>query len=549
MKWSLLLGRVSDVEVRAHISLLLLIPLVVFYERSGSLGGIMVSSLFLITLFICIFLHELGHTLIAQYYGIQVRSIILWPLGGLATLSRAPARPLQSLFITAAGPLVNLLLMAGLGLAAAGWFVAGVAGVLLWPDALPVFRYIVGLILLLALINLGLALLNLLPIFPMDGGQITRAALQLAVGQNRADTITMAISLPLALGLGVFGFVQGDVITVALAILFTFATTSLNRKLRQTMELGLLYLVERGGFYQRQKQYDRAVAWYTHKLGRRLSAAQAHRFYNNRGAAYLCMGDYQSALADFERLISLQPEYAPAYSNRGLVAHLAGDYDSALADFERAIQLKAGLAYPYINRGRLYRDRGNTVQALADCNEAIRLHVGTASFYFERAAVRYSLGDTAGALADGDQALRLSPSEALVQDEPFLAMTVRGRLDWALAYYRQARQLLPNSPLPYQGRADAYRINGQVEQAIAEYSQALRLAPQQAELYLGRGRAYHQQGNFTQAAADLFQVLALSDKAHLRQQARELLRLVSAPLASPLSLGASTAPTSPMKSA
>lgn len=110
MKWSLSIGRLAETDIRAHISLALLVPYVLIQVRPDSILNVLLFIAVLLAIFFCVLLHELGHTLVARRCGYQVQSIVLWPLGGFATMSRQPERPLHELLISAAGPLVNLLL-------------------------------------------------------------------------------------------------------------------------------------------------------------------------------------------------------------------------------------------------------------------------------------------------------------------------------------------------------------------------------------------------------------------------------------------------------
>ena len=123
------------------------------------LFGIMTSLLF----FSSVVLHELGHSVIAQNYGIAVKSITLFVFGGVAQMAREPERPVQEFNIAIAGPVVS----AALG--------AGFHGLSVWlPSA---FEGIVAQAQWLGRINLTLAVFNLIPGFPLDGGRVLRAVI------------------------------------------------------------------------------------------------------------------------------------------------------------------------------------------------------------------------------------------------------------------------------------------------------------------------------------------------------------------------------------
>lgn len=112
--------------------------------------------------FLSVLAHELGHSLVSARLGMPAPSITLFIFGGIAQLSREPKRPRDEFLIAGAGPLVSLVL--GLGFSALSWAGPGSVGVPL--AALGKW---------LGLVNLGLGLFNLLPVFPLDGGRILRA--------------------------------------------------------------------------------------------------------------------------------------------------------------------------------------------------------------------------------------------------------------------------------------------------------------------------------------------------------------------------------------
>ncbi len=158
MNGSLKIGTAFGIPIRIHWTFLLL-PYVLW------LGGSEPATLlaWIVVVFGCVLLHELGHSLVAKGFGIRVLDISFWPLGGMARMSEIPESPRIEGLVAIAGPAVNLAL-AGLGLLSATLTgVLGTAGV--------------TLSLWFAGINLLQGTFNLLPAFPMDGGRILRAFL------------------------------------------------------------------------------------------------------------------------------------------------------------------------------------------------------------------------------------------------------------------------------------------------------------------------------------------------------------------------------------
>jgi Zn-dependent protease len=144
-----------------------------------------------VALFVIVLLHEFGHALACRQVGGQANRIVLWPLGGLAFVA-PPQRPGATLWSIAAGPLVNLLLLPiAILLALAGQWTG-------WGDALPDMQ---NFLWAMVYINIGLLLFNLLPIYPLDGGQILRSLLWFVFGRARSLMIATIIGFIGAAGL------------------------------------------------------------------------------------------------------------------------------------------------------------------------------------------------------------------------------------------------------------------------------------------------------------------------------------------------------------
>ena len=146
-------------------------------------------------LFGCVLLHELGHSLVARWYGIPVYQVTLFIFGGVAQIGREAHRPGVELQVALAGPFVSVLLAAACLLGSAHL----AAGGLFADVALPILRY-------LAAINIGIIAFNLLPGFPLDGGRVLRAVLWLFTGSvRRAKRIASFFGMMLGIGLIVLG--------------------------------------------------------------------------------------------------------------------------------------------------------------------------------------------------------------------------------------------------------------------------------------------------------------------------------------------------------
>lgn len=203
---SYLLGRVTGIPIRVHITLLILLPFIAlqfgaWFESARFFWGLLCAA----GVFAGVALHELGHSWIAIRKGCRVREIMLLPIGGVAKMTHMPVRPLDEFLVAVAGPATSALL-AGLCLAAGLLFGALGAGSLS-----------TGFMILTA-VNLALFLFNLLPSFPMDGGRIFRAWMTPKLGRLQATALAARIGRIMAVVFGIFGFFNGNFILVLIAV-------------------------------------------------------------------------------------------------------------------------------------------------------------------------------------------------------------------------------------------------------------------------------------------------------------------------------------------
>ena len=179
MAWSFSIGRLFGSDIRVHgtfFLLLLWIGLAAYAE--GGPTAALTSILFVLALFACVVAHEFGHVLTARRYGIHTPDITLLPIGGMARLEKMPDKPAQEILVALAGPAVNVGIWALLTLTLG----AQSGGALVDITELTPATFLTQL----AAVNLFLAVFNLLPAFPMDGGRVLRALLQTRMSRPRA---------------------------------------------------------------------------------------------------------------------------------------------------------------------------------------------------------------------------------------------------------------------------------------------------------------------------------------------------------------------------
>jgi len=202
MSWSWKMGRFAGIDVYIHATFLLLILwlLGLHFTRGSNVAETLAGIGFVLALFGCVVLHEYGHALTARRYGIKTRDITLLPIGGLARLERIPKVPLQELLVALAGPAVNVVIAALLFgiLALTGRLSLGLSSILKGVGGNPIVE--------LAAINIWLALFNLLPAFPMDGGRVLRALLAMKIPRVKATRIASLMGQGMAILFGLIGF-------------------------------------------------------------------------------------------------------------------------------------------------------------------------------------------------------------------------------------------------------------------------------------------------------------------------------------------------------
>ncbi len=222
MKWSLRITQVSGIDIKVHLTFVFILAMgALQWGRPHGTAGAVFGVILILGLFLSVTLHELGHSLVAQHFGVPVREIVLLPLGGVAVLGKNPERPMHELLIAAAGPAMNVVIAAVLipvtGVAAqwrgldprdlaSGGAGPSVATFLLW----------------MLKANVALVLFNLVPAFPLDGGRILRALLAMRTGYARATRVAAGLGQLFAVGLGLLGVMTGNFLLALVAVFIFF---------------------------------------------------------------------------------------------------------------------------------------------------------------------------------------------------------------------------------------------------------------------------------------------------------------------------------------
>ncbi len=229
MAWSWRIGTIAGIPIYLHGTFLLLIAVVLWSDwiREQSLAAAGAGVLFVLAVFGTVVLHELGHALMARRYGIRTRDITLLPIGGLARLERMPDVPRQELWVALAGPAVNV------AIAAATYVVLRAAALAPPSSWLGLPADAIGRFLE---INIWLAIFNMIPACPMDGGRALRALLAERFDYVRATRVAASLGQGLAFLFALIGlFYNPFLLFIAFFVWMGASSESMATETRSTL--------------------------------------------------------------------------------------------------------------------------------------------------------------------------------------------------------------------------------------------------------------------------------------------------------------------------
>ena len=233
MKGILKLGQVAGIKIEVHWTFTLLLLWVVFLDiqRGGNLQSAILNIVFILLLFVCVVLHELGHALTAKRFNIKTRKITLLPIGGVASLEKMPEKPGQELLVALAGPAVNVVIALLLLLIVP-------LQVYLGMDAENLERLLSApslqtLLFYLLIANIMLVAFNLIPAFPMDGGRVFRAILSFSMDRTKATDIAASLGQILAVVFFILGLFYNPFL-VLIALFIFIGAYGESRMVKQT---------------------------------------------------------------------------------------------------------------------------------------------------------------------------------------------------------------------------------------------------------------------------------------------------------------------------
>ncbi|MBD3425834.1 MAG: CBS domain-containing protein [Candidatus Omnitrophica bacterium] len=220
MRGSFRLTRVFGIDIKIHVTFFLLLAF--FALILGAKGLVLIIGIFFF-----VTVHELCHSLAAAHFGIKVKKITLLPIGGVASMQEVPKKPYQEMIISLAGPLSNLVIVAVffyplylfLGRETLMYPFRVLTGQAEYTGGFNVWAHIYW-------INLVLAVFNLIPAFPMDGGRVLRAILTSRMGFKQATAVAVRLGHIFALMFAYLGIVYGHIFLLIIAVFIYMAASS-----------------------------------------------------------------------------------------------------------------------------------------------------------------------------------------------------------------------------------------------------------------------------------------------------------------------------------
>ena len=209
-----------------------------------------------------------------------------------------------------------------------------------------------------------------------------------------------------------------------------------------------------------------------------------------------------------EDLLEDAPE-AAAHVGSGIEKQKIGDYDGAIADFDRAIEIDPQNVGAFVNRAVCKQDKGHHLGAIADWDCALELKPDDGGWYVNRGIVREAVGDYDGALADYDRAAEVEPDYEVAFIARAYIKAKQGDYEGAIVDYDRVIELWPDNAAAFDDRGLAKSHQGNNDAAIDDFDRAIELQPSNADYYLNRGTAKANTKDFFGAISDFARAIEL----------------------------------------
>ncbi|MFP3921505.1 MAG: tetratricopeptide repeat protein [Dichotomicrobium sp.] len=266
-------------------------------------------------------------------------------------------------------------------------------------------------------------------------------------------------------------------------------------------------LNDRGVAHWRERNHDKALADFEKSIAINPDYAPV---YNNRGNVYMAQGRVEDAIADFSRAISLAPAYGAAFNNRGNAYLARGESDKAEADLTKAIKFLPSSAAPLNGRGKVAAAEGRPFASLRYLNRAVLLNRNYPAAYRNRATAHIEVRHYDDALGDLEQAVATSDGDAQLLILRGRVRSLDGKHRAAVQDFSAALEIEPQNGEAYARRGLAQLERGRAKEALSDCDMAVTFASDFAPAHLCRGRAYLRLGEPVQVSTNVNRALELA---------------------------------------
>ena len=227
-------------------------------------------------------------------------------------------------------------------------------------------------------------------------------------------------------------------------------------------------------------QFDKAVAQYQKALEINPDYAETH---NNLGVAMASRGQINSAIARYQMALKISPDYVEAHNNLGVALAGRGEVDSAIAQYEQALKVKPDYARAHNNLGNALTGRGNADSAIAHYRMALEIKPDYAEAHNNLGNALARRSEVDSAIAHYRMALEIKPDYVAAHNSLGKALSEQGRIDEATAHFQRAAQLKPDDAEAHINLGLALQARGRFDEAIVQLRQALQIKPDHGEAH------------------------------------------------------------------
>jgi Zn-dependent protease len=333
------------IPVKIHWTFGLLFLYVLYTSVTQNLGvnGTLFFASFVLCLFVCVVLHEFGHALTARRFGVDTVDIILLPIGGVARLTHLPKLPRHEFLIAIAGPMVNVVIAAVLGVFL---FLTRDNPLMIKGSEMDMYEYPSNFLPLLLILNISLIVFNMIPAFPMDGGRVLRALLSLKTGRLKATRIASILGQILAVVFLIYGLMNGHVILGLIGVFIFLSAGNEYRMVKTEMML------------TRGKARDLMRTEFT-IIPSDSNPSDLLPMLETQGEPYYLVSDTEGTIigilsAEALQLMHMKPDFAIHQLQEIVSTHyVAIDADTALYDVIRLFKTHHYTLVPVYEKGEL----------------------------------------------------------------------------------------------------------------------------------------------------------------------------------------------------